>query len=679
MALRTLHLPSTLDTSKHDLIADFFAPCLQASVSYDRGVGYFSSGWVRLAAQGMAAFAANGGQARWITSPILGERDWEALSRGDEARRDSVLHDALQRGIDELEEALETDTLSALAWLVADGVLTFKLALPRHKLDQGDFHDKFGVFRDAAGDALSFSGSYNDSVQGTRNYESIKVFPSWAPATSVWAEEDAARFERLWAGNDPNVRVYDLPTAANERILRLRTDARPYVAPGAEPPTEGPSIPDTVRLRPYQELALDAWFEHGARGLLEMATGTGKTITALAGSSRLYEREGRLAVIVAAPYKHLVDQWVQEAALFGYTPVRAYGGRSRWHDDLSHQAVDFRAGRRAFLSVFATHATFASDAFQDVIARLDGPTLVIADEAHHLGAEHRRRAYPDAVPYRLALSATPDRWFDESGTDALRVYFGETVFTFGLAEAIGPYLTPYVYRPVLVPLSPEEHDEYMDLSRRIARAGGGDDGEGDERVKRLLMQRATLLNTAENKLPVLRDLVDDPADLRHTLFYCAPGQIDDVQSLLGWDLGARIGRFTAEESAAERQKILSQFRTSELQGLVAMKCLDEGVDVPSTRTAYLLASSSNPREFVQRRGRVLRKSPGKDRAVVVDLIAVPPEGWVPDRDGPSWNSERGIIRRELQRFAEFADLAINKHEALDVIWSLAKRYDLLDL
>ena len=454
---------------------------------------------------------------------------------------------------------------------------------------------------------------------------------------------------------------------------------RPYPKPGVEPPVGGLLIPQGIELRPYQESALEAWFKNKCRGLLEMATGTGKTLTALAGSARLFEREGRLTVVVAAPYKHLVDQWTHEAAPFGYSPIVAYGGRMRWHDDFAHQAIDFSARRRRFVSVFTTHATFSSEAFQDVLSRIDGPVLLIADEAHHLGAEHRRKSYPEGVSYRLALSATPDRWFDDGGTAALRAYFGDTVFSFGLAEAIGTYLTPYEYRPVLVPLTPEEHDEYSDLTRRIARAGRGDDADGDERVKRLLMKRAVLLNTASNKPLVLPTLLGDVADMSHTLFYCAPGQIDDVQRVLGWDLGARIGRFTAEESPTERQTILSQFRSGELQGLVAMKCLDEGVDVPSTRVAYLLASSSNPREFIQRRGRVLRRAEGKERAVIADLIAVPPEGWAPDRDSPTWSVERGILRRELKRFIEFAGLALNKHEALEVIWGLAKRYDLLDL
>ncbi len=174
-----LNLPKTLDTSTSDIIQTFFTPALSIAKQYDRGVGYFSSGWLRITAKGMLKFAANGGQARWVTSPVLNEADWEALQMGDAARYDPILRAALTRNIDELAQMLETETLSALAWMIADEILTFKLALPHNKLQGGEFHDKFGIFTDAEGHQISFNGSYNESVQGTRNYESIKIFPSW--------------------------------------------------------------------------------------------------------------------------------------------------------------------------------------------------------------------------------------------------------------------------------------------------------------------------------------------------------------------------------------------------------------------------------------------------------------------------------------------------------------------
>ena len=182
MNLKDPNFANRLDTSSSDLTEDFFVPALSAAYRYDRGVGFFSSGWIRIASKGLIAFAANGGKARWVTSPILSEEDWQALKIGDEAKYDPVLRASLQRNISDLERALEKDSLSALAWMVADGILSFKLALPRNKLEQGEFHDKFGIFTDIDGNQISFNGSYNDSIQGTRNYESIKIFRGWDPA-----------------------------------------------------------------------------------------------------------------------------------------------------------------------------------------------------------------------------------------------------------------------------------------------------------------------------------------------------------------------------------------------------------------------------------------------------------------------------------------------------------------
>ena len=680
-SLRTSDIPLVVDTSHHNLVENLFQPALRAAVKYDRGVGFFSAGWLRINAKGMSTFASNGGQARWITSPILSDGDWHSLLEGVQARSDNALKLAMQKNIAELEEQLARDTLSTLAWLVADNILDFKLALPRDKLSGGEFHAKFGIFTDEAGDQVCFNGSYNDSIQGTLNYETIHVFHGWETPTAGYVTSFESRFDRLWNNKDSNVQVFDLPEAARAQILKLRTYDRPYLftAKVGDPLSiqnlaATPQVPASVKIRDYQEEAIAAWFEHDCQGLLEMATGTGKTITSLAASVKLFEREERLAVVVTVPYQHLVDQWNEEASAFGYNAVLAYKSKERWLNELNHQILDYNAGHRPFMAVITTHTTFTSPDFQRTIARITGPSLILADEAHHLGAEQSRAAYPHHIPFRLALSATPDRWFDDVGTTALRNYFGKTVFAFPLEKAIGVSLTAYYYYPHTVTLSDEEMEAYEALSTKIAQLMGRQDDKGQEILRQLLIKRANLLKRAENKIDVLATLIDEQKYIEHTLFYCAPGQINDVMQLVGWEKGILAHRFTAEESTGERQQLLGDFASSQLQALVAMKCLDEGVDVPSTHMAFFLASSSNPREFVQRRGRVLRKSPGKDFSVIHDLITVPPHS----RDASISNAERSIVKRELERFKEFANLAENKNAAIDVIWDIAKRYNLMD-
>ena len=541
--LSDLKIPSVLDTSSADLIADLFVPLLRESVLYDRGVGYFSSGWFRIAAEGMAAFAGNGGRARWVTSPILDPADWEALQTGDAARTDAFLYVRLQTQLADMAETLARDTLSAIAWMVADGVLDFKLAVPRAKLDRGDFHDKFGIFTDAQKNQVSFNGSYNDSIQGTRNYESVKVFSSWEPAFAPLVAGDAARFARLWGNEDPNVQVYDVPAATRANILQLRTSDRPYKRPSWVPEETTaapghyavrPMIPPSIELRDYQQEAVAAWRAAGDCGLLEMATGAGKTIIALAAAVKVYTDARRLALIVIAPYQHLVDQWAEMARVFGFAPLLAYGSRKSWLDEWHNRILRFNAGDADVVSLITTYDTFCTEHFQASLERLSGPTLLIADEAHHFGAEQRRRFYPQAIKKRLALSATPERWHDEVGTTALTDYFGTTVYRLSLADAIErKILTPYYYYPVLVELTAEEMGTYRDLSGRIGRLLAQRRDRDDKQLSMLLIERANLLNTAENKIETLEALLPKASAVTHTLIYCAPGQIDIVMEKVG--------------------------------------------------------------------------------------------------------------------------------------------------
>jgi superfamily II DNA or RNA helicase len=226
-----------------------------------------------------------------------------------------------------------------------------------------------------------------------------------------------------------------------------------------------------------------------------------------------------------------------------------------------------------------------------------------------------------------------------------------------------------------VELTSEELEEYKVLSAKIGRLMAQTGDEENEHLTQLLVKRTRLLNKAENKLGVVSKSVDRQPDMAHTLFYCAPGQIDEVVQTLGWEKRLRVARFTAREDIATRRKLLKDFADGELQALAAMHCLDEGVDVPSTQTAYILASSSNPRQFIQRRGRVLRRFPGKESAVIFDLIAVPPPRQLGELE---LKTERSIIKRELRRFAEFADSALNTQAAYEVIWELADQYGVLD-
>lgn len=691
LSLKSPPPPRFLDTSKHDLVRDFFEPSLAASVYFDRGVGFFSSGWLRVNAQGLSVFASNGGRARWITSPILSEDDWRALRAGADARDDKALRAAMQSSLDEIESRLESDTLNTLAWLVADNILDFKLAVPRSRLT-GEFHDKFGVFTDQNGDSISFNGSYNDSLQGLRNYESIKVFRSWEAGENEFVHQDAIRFERLWNNQDENVEVFGLNHDEIARILKLRTSSEP---PYVSRRTTRPSIPASVDLRPYQREAIRKWFQNNGRGIWKMATGTGKTITALALAAKVLEgvspKGVRPLIVIVCPYLHLVDQWNDWARRFGFRPILCYGSRQSWASNVSDSITELLTGAVASQMIITTNATFGAEPFQRVLASANVPLLLIADEVHNVGSRQLLSALPSSAKWRLGLSATPERHRDKDGTEALTGFFGEPVFEMGIAEAIQRgFLTPYRYYPILVDLDTDEWIVYEELTRKIAKIYAADPEADNEALRFLLLSRARVVASARRKIPKLIELVQKLGlqGAAHTLVYCGDGSVDSptddseqrqveaVVEALGSHAGMRVAKYTAETPGPERRRILSSFEREDLQALVAIRCLDEGVDIPATRRAFILASSSNPRQFIQRRGRVLRPAPGKDRAEIWDFLVIPGRRSF---DAETFNTERGLIKRELLRVLEFAETAENGPQTHAVLRDAKREYNLLDL
>ncbi|MBD2503347.1 DNA phosphorothioation system restriction enzyme [Anabaena azotica] len=456
-----------------------------------------------------------------------------------------------------------------------------------------------------------------------------------------------------------------------------------------------PRMPLSVQLRQYQRQAMTNWFAHNGRGTLKMATGSGKTITALAIACELYQQIGLQVLLVVCPYRHLVAQWARECEKFNLQPILAFENLRSWQSQLSTQIYNLRSGSQSFMTVITTNSTLIGDGLQSQLKYFPAKTFIVGDEAHNLGAPKLEESLPRRVGLRLALSATPERYFDDDGTQSLFDYFGPVLqpeFTLRDAIAQGA-LVHYLYYPILVELTEVESIAYLKLTKRIGRAllykerntGESPNFEDNEDLKPLLMQRARLIGAAENKLKALRQLMATRRDTTHTLFYCSDGspeigqrsslhQLKAVAKILGGQLGYKVSTYTAQTSLEEREILRRQFESGELQGLVAIRCLDEGVDIPAIQTAVILSSSGNPRQFIQRRGRVLRPHPNKERATIYDMIVLPP-----DLDRETIEVERNLLRKELRRFVEFADLADNAGEARIKLLDLQKRYGLLDV
>ncbi len=686
--LRDLTLQEEYRSDRDDLAAEFYVPCLAQSVRYDRAVGYFTSAVLVLVTRGLVQFLGNGGRMRLIASPRFTPEDIEAIKAGYELR-DSISERRLAEVVVDLPKAQR----ELLAWMVANDLLDVRVALPRNPEAGGLYHEKLGLFYDASQEFVAFTGSANETLNGLSvNFEQIDAFPSWDVGVRSRALRKQEHFDALWENQTPFLEVVDFPEAVRAQLLEACPAQRPIQDGTISTQFMEETKPIDGRvLREYQKIAIREWFRGKGRGLLEMATGSGKTFTALSLIQILHKQVPRLCVVIVCPYVHLVNQWDSEARSLGFVPVQCYESRVSWTPLAMEQLQALLSGSLPLICFLTTSATFIGSAFQSLLAQLPADTLLIGDEVHNLGSAGTLLCLPENVRYRLGLSATPERWFDETGSDGLKAYFGKVVFQFTLDNALGEgCLTPYYYYPVLVELTREEETQYHVLSAQIGKlsfARDTDDGPGTK-LKSLLLKRARLIGSASQKLPRLQELLREHPFASHALFYCGDGttesdveaeamrQVDATVSMLRKELGYRVHSFTAGESREERAHLLHQFESTALQALVAIRCLDEGVDVPATQRAYILASTTNPRQSIQRLGRILRRAPGKQNAEIYDFIVVPTEN-TDNLSAEVYSVERGLLRRELQRASRFAKLARNGPSAMDTLLDFQKRYNLL--
>lgn len=672
---------------KDDVAADVIIPGLAASSSAEVMIGFFSSQALREIAPGLASYLrATRAPLRLVVSPYLSSADQDALRHGmdAEALAEAKLGEALPDA-----DALAEHALACLAWLIAQGRLEMKVALVRDAL----FHPKVWLFHDGT-DIAALHGSANMTGAGLgRNREQLSLARSW---TSDDASRTCGRlsheFELLWSGGDNDCVVVDLPTALEEQLLRdykgerlpdeddyrrlwRKAHGLPEEAVAdVSAPTSGKivfAVPPWLDYRhgdyAHQGQAVDAWRNSGWHGILEMCTGSGKTLTAMIGAHQLHEQVGPLLIVVTAPYNVLVKQWCGEIELFGLRAVdlTAEAGPKGRERAIADARRRLRLGLSPAEALVTSNDTLCTPEFIAAVAKHDGPKLLIADECHNLGAAGFMSAPPSCFDQRLGLSATPVRQYDDDGTAALFAYFGPTCFSFTLEEAIGRCLTPYDYHPHFVSLDSNEMTEWRELSDQIARlAWKLEAGISDAKLERLLLRRRRVLETAAAKLKRLGELLDqeDPEELRYTLVYATdkdPAQLEQVNALLA-ERDIAFHQLTAVETADPKMsaRILSRFQSGALQVLTAKRVLDEGVNVPQIERAFILASTTVRRQWVQRRGRLLRmcKEIGKTHAVIHDLVTLPP-GAV---EGEQMDGEaKKVVRAELDRVWEFARLSQN--------------------
>lgn len=726
MSLKDKKIKSEYRSLIDNVVQDFYIPLLHESIYYKRAVGFFSSSALVEISKGIADMAKDGGKIEIVASPYLSDDDIQAIKEGYENRQ-KIIEGALLRQLsDEHEDYYSMERLNLLANLIADGILDIRIAYMDNDNEIGMYHEKMGIMEDKDGNHVAFSGSMNESLTAMSiNYETIDVFCDWNEAEVDRVKLKESAFYSMWNNIEPNLKVMEFTKISDALIEKYRRKVPNFdidheqfksrmVAYGnmlhesvvLYGGSIGARIPEDVSLHEYQKEAISVWVGENYRGIFDMATGTGKTYTGLGAISKISEDlNDELAVIIVAPYKHLVEQWVEDIVRFNMKPIIAYGDPAHrdWRKKFSKAVTDQKIRRdKSFFCVVTTNVTFASPDFQERIDKIKSPILLVVDEAHNFGARSYARLLDDRFTYRLALSATLDRHRDEEGTALLYNFFGKKCIEYPLERAIDEdKLTPYKYYPVLVYLSEIELESYEQLSYEMSKCMIKDKNGKYKLNKRgeiLALKRSRVVAGAVQKFEALKMEITPYKDDNNILVYCGATrvfdetdtssddesdirQIEAVTKILGNELGMSVARFTSEENMEERALIKEHFQDGgKLQAIVAIKCLDEGVNIPDIRTAFILASTTNPKEYIQRRGRVLRKADNKPFAEIYDFVTLPrPLDSVSGLTIEQANRDKTLVKNELARIKEFGRLALNSMVANNLIWEIEEAYHLTDL
>ncbi len=689
MALSDLHIAKEYRNLKCDVINDFYVPILSNAVMYKRAVGFFNSAALYEMAIGLRHLVEKQGKMELIVSPRLTEEDIQSINLGYKTREE-VIERALLRDFDEPKNKTEFRKLNLLANLIAEGILDIKVAFKINANSAGIFHEKIGIVIDAEGNKVAFTGSMNETYSGLlQNYESIDVFCSWRDEDYDRVNIKENAFDNLWDNLDTAMEVIPFPKVAVERLNSYKVEKTEPLCVEIQNEDDSQDlffkIPDNVDLYDYQREAIESWKNNNYCGIFDMATGAGKTFTALGALSALSKNlNNHIAVVIVAPYQHLVEQWVEDIIQFNVKPIVAYSyPGQKWRKQFSDAVTAYNVGAINNFCVIATNATFSLNDFQSILQKFKKNFAFVVDEAHNFGAVKLSSLLPRKARYRLALSATIERFRDEEGTNKLRKYFGKTCISFSLKEAIQKgFLTSYYYHPIVVYLNADEYEQYQEITKTIIRNGGASQENIDKNpyIEMLLIKRARIISGCKEKVPKLVEVMKPYSTDNYILVYCGATkydndssdlkdddevrQIEEVNKRLYYELGMKVHKFTSEESKEERDEIKRMFASgTELQVITAIKCLDEGVNIPSIKKAFILASSTNPKEYIQRRGRVLRRAKGKEYAEIFDFITLPrPLEEVQFCSEEELSCDLSLVRKEFLRMIDFAETARNPFE-----------------
>lgn len=652
---------SYINKGTDNFLDSFLKPALREAVYYRRSVGFFSSSVFSLIMNDLPLFIRNGGRIRLIVSPELRDDDIHAIQLGYEKKSDLLNRRFLESF--EIEIRLFDDKeLDTLAELVARSILDIKVASVKKGF--GIYHDKLGILTDKVGNNVVFYGSPNSSKNAyVDNYEKIRIVRDWIQGERESVRDEINEFDSMWENKNPYLEVYDFMESVKHCILSVKEE-RSKTKTDTEP----------IELYDYQKEAIQSWVDKGFRGFFVMATGTGKTWTAIYSAKRLLE-EHKCLIVIAAPYKHLVRQWAEDVkSLFPDAETELISSEnSQWYTVSKRLILAQRYHPKKQIILITTIKSFYSEKFDDVINLSEEEKLLIVDEAHRF--TQRPESLKQTYRYMLGLSATPiNGKHNEGGLDLLE-FFGGQAYNLPIEEALERhFLVPYNYFPIFVSATATEEENFNALSSKMAGCFHENVLIDRERFVKYVRARLRIMSMAEEKIARIREFINCVKEKDHFVVYCGDGHLFDeqdeeirhiqfVQNQMD-DMGIKTSKFTASENMDRRMELVDMFNKQEIDAMVAIRCLDEGINIPSIKSALILSSNDDYREFVQRRGRILRKHKGKKSADIYDVVVLP----------PSMCPKMAVI--ELRRYYEYARLALNKEERFAELQTLLTQYGL---
>jgi superfamily II DNA or RNA helicase len=683
---------------------EFFTEMLLEASYFDLGLGYFSSSAIRSLSAGFAVFISSGGRMRVLINDVLSVQDKTAILNGLN-NEEIDFESRILNNIKELKNTLSHENelfFKCFSYLISVDRIQF---VATTSAKGGLSHDKYGIFTDRENNKVAFIGSANFSKSALElNSETITVFSSLRDSDRV--KEYEFLFNESWNNDTPHIRhisiesvktfiVENFTTPSLEELISLSISLRTTSNFGnrfsddllnrIRTKESGPRFP-FAHERDIQVLAYTSWLANNYKGIFAMATGTGKTVTALNCVLKLFLVEGYYKVIVVVPTVTLAFQWEEEARKFNFTNLCSTSTSKDWKDILARYTTFSHIEQNRDFFLITTYATFVKENLQKFVKQVKGieDFIFIADEAHNLGSPISLSVMPFNINRRIGLSATPERIYDDYGSNQLYGFFNSypPVYTYRytLREAIeNDILCHYEYFPLFVELRENEMKEYIKITNQLRKFIDSNTGNYKKEAEALLLKRKRIIHKAENKKNAVFQLLMDfklgnklnytfvfvpegfePDYSIHDIYNCDPNDIriiDEYSKIFSFH-GYKYHKFYG--GIKNQDEILESFSSGDIDVILAMKCLDEGIDIPRAENAIFCSSTGNPRQFIQRRGRVLRKCEGKMIARIWDLVVVPPKVQ------KEYSSiERNLFVGELKRILDFASMADNR---FDIIW-----------